>query len=161
MRTAFVCAPLCAWLASCGPADTPSGVDAGSALSPFFSIDVEETFTEVRDCRQSIDHDLTFIRVFADAAALAPYASREEPFPAGALVVKVEYADDACADRSGFTAMQKRATGEDADAGDWRWQRATGDGEVTESGAPARCIACHRACGQPPGGYDWTCAEEG
>jgi hypothetical protein len=146
---------------ACGPPLEPPAADAGTAEVAFFPLDVEQAFAEVRDCRQSIDHDLTFIRVFADAAAFGPYSTRAAAFPAESVVAKVEYVDDACATRAGFAAMKKRPVGEDVDAGDWRWQRADADGSVTESGAPQRCVTCHRACGEPPDGYDWTCAADG
>lgn len=149
-------------IAGCAPATTTdAGVEDGGAApaaAPLFPADVEEAFAEARDCRRSIDHDLSFVRVFADAPAHGPYTTRAEPFPVGATVVKVQYADEDCADVVGFVAMQKRATGEASDSGDWTWQRTSAEREVLEHGDVQGCVFCHSAC-NGAGGYDWTCTE--
>lgn len=129
----------------------------GCGPEPVFPADYQQRYTEVRDCRRSGDHDLNYIRILADTAALMPYRERAEPFPVGSVVLKEEFADDGCTDLVGYTAMQKLGSGEAAEAGHWRWQKVSAEREVEDDGAPARCVGCHQACGQ--GGYDWTCAE--
>jgi hypothetical protein len=127
--------------------------------TPVFPADYEATYTEVRDCRQSGDHDLNMVRVLADPAALEPYRDRDEPFPEGAVVIKVQY-DFGDADCGGpvsrVTAMEKLATGSDPDNLDWFWQSVDGDGTVLDEQLP-RCAGCHQGCGAPPDGYDGTC----
>lgn len=126
---------------------------------PLFPEDYEATFTEVRDCRQSGDHDLHTIRVLADEAALMAYADRDGPFPPGATVLKVEY-DFGDIDCTGpiqqWTVMQKLPVGTAVGDLDWEWQTVDADRNVIAEN-PTRCPACHQGCGQPPDGYDGTC----
>lgn len=124
---------------------------------PVFPADVEESFTEVRDCRTSIEHELHHIRVFVDEVAHDPYEQRDVLFPPGATVVKIEYEDDGCTELIGYTAMRKLAEGEGEDALGWHWQETDPDRVVLEDGALERCIRCHRACDDE--GHDSTCAE--
>lgn len=133
--------------AACGTDAAPPAFPAGYAA----------TYTEVRACRSSSDHDLHKIRVLADPAALAPYRDRTAEFPIGAIVLKEEYdfADGAC---SGpvieWTVMEKLAT-----AGNlgWSWQRIDLDRDVVTED-DGRCISCHTQCGGAPDGYAGTCA---
>ena len=125
---------------------------------PVFPADYASTYTEVRDCRQSGDHDLNVVRVLADPVALAAYSDRMEPFPEGATVIKEEY-DFGDADCAGpikqWTVMQKLAEGSDPSNLDWYWERVDADRAVVEE-QPPRCAACHQGCA-PPEGYDGTC----
>jgi hypothetical protein len=121
-----------------------------------FPDDYASTYQEVRDCRRSPDHDLNYIRVLASPDAVAPYQGRTLPFPVGAVVLKAEYADDACDDLDRFTVMRKEEAGYAPDSGDWSWQRVSRDFKV-EPIDDARCIGCHALC-PPPEGYDFTCA---
>lgn len=114
-------------------------------------------YQQLRDCRRSADHDLSYIRVLADAQAIPPYVNRDVPFPAGAVILKIEYADPPCTDLVGYTAM-RRDVGIDPAGGDWHWQRANRAGTVTEDGIIERCKGCHTSCGVPPDGHDGTCA---
>jgi hypothetical protein len=137
-------------LAACG------GDDDGPAQA--FPDDYASSYVEVRDCRKSGDHDLNYIRVLADPAALAPYRDRNAAFPEGAVVLKEEhdFADDTCTGEvRQWTVMVKRAAA--ADQLGWDWQRVDQDHNVVEENAP-RCIGCHQGCGGPPDGYDGTCA---
>ena len=115
----------------------------------------------MRDCRQSGGaHDINFIRVLADAQALAPYADRTAPFPVGAVVLKEEYefGDSACAGPiKQWTVMVKTEPGASIDTLDWRWQRVSNLRDVVQEDA-ARCVGCHQGCGVAPDGYDGTCA---
>lgn len=124
-----------------------------------FPADYATSYTEVRACRASSDHDLHHIRVLADPAALGPYQSRAQAFPPGAVVLKEEFdfSDLAC---SGpiveWTVMMKLATPMPDTLG-WRWQHVDPDRHVVTQDEE-RCIGCHTACGVPPDGYDGTCA---
>jgi hypothetical protein len=145
------CAAILAMAASCSD-------DMSMMSDPAFPTDYASTYTEVRDCRQSGDHDLNMVRVLADPTALAAYSDRTEPFPEGALVLKEEYefGDADCAGPiKQWTVMEKLAVGSDPDNLDWFWQRVDGDRTVLEEQTP-RCAACHQAC-VPPDGYDGTC----
>ena len=140
----------------------PSGDDGGAASGPdpLFPDDYEASYTEVRDCRGSGDHDLHNIRILADPAALVPYDGRVEPFPEGAIVLKEEYdfGDIACAGEIiEWTVMQRLPTGSSASTLDWAWQELDADRRVLTEDEP-RCISCHQGCGVPPDGYDGTCA---
>ncbi len=123
---------------------------------PRFPADYATTYTEVRGCRSSSDHELHRIRVLADPAALGPYTTRTSAFPVESIVLKAEYdfGDTAC---SGppieWTVMQKVATPEDLG---WVWQRVAADRSVTTENDPL-CITCHTSCGVAPDGYDGTC----
>jgi hypothetical protein len=142
---------LVAALAACGTEDT--------GPEPDFPSDYAATFTEVRNCRSSADHDLHKIRILADPAALAPYRDRT-PFPEGAIVLKEEYdfADGACAGPLlQWTVMTKLAEPDIIPVRTWHWQRVDPARTVVEDDA-GRCKNCHAGCGSPPDGFDATCA---
>jgi hypothetical protein len=147
---------LAALIAAC------NGDDGGdeSGQEPDFPADYQTKYTEVRNCRGSGDHDLNNIRILADPAALAPYQGRAEPFPAGAIVLKEEY-DFGDLDCSGaikqWTVMRRLADGTSPDTLDWAWQRVDAQRRVFDQDA-MRCISCHKGCGVPEDGYEWTCA---
>lgn len=138
-------------LAGCGP-DAPPGV-------PLFPADYRDTYVEVRNCRQSADHDLDNIRVLADPLAFSPYSLRDAPIPEGAIIVKEEY-DFGDIDCTGpivkFSAARRLAPGSDPDNLDWEWQRLDASRHVIVEEAP-RCVSCHTGC-EPPDGYENMCA---
>ena len=114
------------------------------------------SYTQVRDCRSSSDHDLHRIRVLADPAALGPYMTRTDPFPVGSIVLKEEFdfADTNCEGPIvEWTVMKKLAK---ADNLGWTWQHVDPDRSVVTENEE-RCIDCHRTCGAAPDGYDGTC----
>lgn len=131
---------------------------SGCGQEPLFPAEYRDTFVEVRDCRQSGDHDLHNIRVLADPAALAPYMDRSAPFPIGATIVKEEY-DFGDTDCAGpivrWTVMQRVAAGEAPALLDWDWQDVDADRSVSDE-SPQRCANCHQGC-VPPDGYEGTC----
>lgn len=131
-------------LAACGP-------------EPLIPPDWERTYSQVRDCRRSGDHDLSYVLIYADPLALLPYQQRAAPFPDGGVLLKAEYAQSGCVDLTGYTVM-KRVAGFAGSAGDWRWQRLSSSRAVVEDGALPRCQGCHASCGVAPDGHDWTCA---
>ncbi len=128
---------------------------------PVFGADWAKSYTQVRTCRHSIDHDLNYVTVWTNATATSSYQKHDKPFPAGSVILKPEYQDDKCTKPAGFTAM-RRETGYNPNAGDWHWQKAGADGVVSQDGKLDRCIGCHRNnCNDgPPDGYDWTCSAE-
>lgn len=132
------------------------GDDAGS--EPLFGEDYAATFSEVRDCRPSGDHDLNNIRVLASAEVAGPYLNRDAPIPEGGLLLKEEY-DFGDVDCTGeikqWTVMQRRATGSSSDTLDWGWQRVDWNRNVVTEDEP-RCIGCHQLC-VAPSGYEFTC----
>ncbi len=160
MRAGLVLLALCA--VSCGD-DSSSGPDAAPADAgpePLFPASYTGSFSEVRDCRRSGDHDLHYIRVLVDSAAMGPYADRVTPFPEGAIVLKEEYdfSDDSCSgDIVEWTVMVKNSAATERFG--WDWQRVNVDRAVVESNA-GRCYGCHSECTPDNGiGYDYTCAE--
>jgi len=138
-------------------AGCPGGDDAPE---PLFPPDYATTYTEVRDCRGSGDHDLNNIRVLASPDAAGPYQDRTSPFPVGAIVMKEEhdFADNDCVGEVvQWTVMQRLADGEEpATHLGWRWQKVDLDGNV-QSQDDNRCYDCHSMCGVPPDGYLGTC----
>lgn len=126
-------------------------------VDPIFPENYASEWTMVRDCRRSIEHDLSFVQVWADPVAAAAYTSREGTFPNGSLIVKEEFDDPGCTDLSGWTVMRREADFAPA-AGDWRWQEVAADRTVVDDGSIFRCFSCHEDCGEPPDGFDWTCA---
>lgn len=127
-------------------------------VEPAFPEDYRDTYVEVRDCRQSGDHDLHTVRVLADPATAAVYADRGGPFPVGGIVLKEEY-DFGDTDCTGpivaWTVMQKLEVGTSPADLDWYWQTVSPDREVIEDN-PERCANCHQGCVEPEG-YDGTC----
>jgi hypothetical protein len=126
------------------------GCPPGPSSAPVFPADYRTSYVEVRDCRRSPDHDLSYIRVLASPDAESVYRTRTGAFPEGAVVLKEEYGDPACSDLSGWSAMRR-------EGGAWHWQDVAVDRVVVEDDGP-RCVACHASCGVPPDGYEGTCA---
>lgn len=141
--------------AACG------GTEEGDGLEPFFPDDYAETYQEVRDCRQSGDHDLNRIRILADPDSVATYRDRTGgAFSVGAIVLKEEYGfddPDCSGEIKQWTVMQRIPDGTNSVALDWDWQKVDGTGRVVEENTPL-CYGCHTGCGFAPDGFDGTCA---
>lgn len=141
---------LCLLAAGCAD-DAPTG--------PAFPADYEATYTEVRDCRQSGEHDLNRVRILADADAVDAYVNRDRPFPTGAVVLKEEY-DFADTDCSGgitqWTVMQRLNDDSSPTRLDWFWQRVDSERNVIGEDTPT-CYGCHSLCTPQMGGYEGTC----
>lgn len=137
----------------------PSTKGEGHQAKPLFPEDYRTSYDEVRDCRQSADHDLNTVRVLADPAARDPYLGRDQPFPVGAVLVKEEYEfgdSDCTGDIVQWTVMQRLAEQSSSDTLDWRWQRVDAGRNVVGEDTP-RCYGCHVACTEDQGGYQSTC----
>jgi hypothetical protein len=120
--------------------------------------DYRSTFVEVRNCRNSIDHDLMRIRVLAAPDTLSAYMNKT-PFPDGALLIKEEFSnsDSTCSGPlARLTVMQKLPVGSSPATLDWTWYDLDGKQKI-ETIDEKRCISCHTSCGKPPEGYDGTC----
>lgn len=139
------------------------GDDAPGGPAPSFPADYAASYREVRDCRNSSEHEFMRVRVLADPAALEPYLGREQDFPVGSVVLKEEYdgADTACAgDVVRWTVMSRLAAGSSPQTLDWYWQEVDASRRV-ESENDSRCVGCHTGCGVPPDGYRGTCTVVG
>ncbi|HEU0037019.1 MAG TPA: cytochrome P460 family protein [Kofleriaceae bacterium] len=127
---------------------------------PLFPEDYAATYTEVRNCRASIEHGPIRIRVMASPEALGPYTDRVSKFPTGAIVLKEQYddGDTACAGPIlEYTVMQKLDVGSATAELDWAWQEVTASTFKTKTIDAGQCVACHKDCITPPDGYDGTC----
>jgi len=139
--------------AACGGGD-----DGGT--TELFPAGYAASYTEVRDCRPSGDHDLNNVVVLADPSAVEAYQLRDRPFPVGAVLLKAEYdfGDDTCTGPIQlWTVMVRRAAGSSPATLDWRWQKVDADRKVITDDEP-RCIGCHTTCGVAPDGYAGTCS---
>lgn len=119
----------------------------GCPVEPIFPADYRSTYTEVRDCRFSIEHGGTMIRVLANPIGAGPYLDLESPLPAGSVVVKEEYGGVDCNDERELVrwrVMRKEAPGFDPEDGDWHWQWVDPDRTVRFDDK-STCIGCHRA----------------
>lgn len=141
------------------------GDDGGgeSGPEPSFPAGYAASYSEVRDCRNSGDHELNRIRVLVDADALEAYRDRSADFPVGSVVLKEEhgFADADCTDAPvRWTVMTRLAAGSSPQTLDWYWQDVDAARRVT-SVNDSRCIGCHTGCGVPPAGYLGTCTVVG
>ncbi len=137
-------------LAACG----------GDDVAPSFPAAYATSYVAVRDCRRSSDHDLHFIRVLVEPAALQPYNDRVSPFPVGSVVLKEEYEfdDPSCAGEPVEWTVMVKTSGTERLG--WDWQRVEAGRSVVESNG-ASCYGCHEPCTGIGGaiGYDGTCTE--
>jgi hypothetical protein len=97
----------------------------------------------VRSCRSSVEHDLRHVVIRAPEGLRAIYETG--PFPEGAVLVKEEFDDRACARLAGYTRMTKGLRGSDPDGADWSWARLDETGAIREDGKLPRCLGCHRS----------------
>lgn len=137
-------------LAACEAEGSHDGSPSGDQAAAFVSAGDLEAWPEVRVCRHSIEHDLSYIRVLASPEAKTAYLERKEPFPEGAILVKPEYADEQCKSLVRLTAMRRPTT-----APTWEWQELSPSLDVLQSGTLAACASCHASC---DGGHDGVCA---
>jgi cytochrome P460 len=134
-----------------------------SGPEPSFPADYAASYSQVRDCRNSGDHELNRIRVLVDADALEAYRDRSADFPVGSVVLKEEhgFADTDCTDTPvRWTVMRRLAAGSSPQTLDWYWQDVDAARRVTSEN-DSRCIGCHTGCGVPPEGYLGTCTVVG
>ena len=113
-------------------------------------------FSEVRDCRFSVEHSAVNIRILADGPGTAVFADESYPFPVGTLVVKEEYRDMQCRDLVGYTLMERRPDGDEEASDGWAWQRLDAAAKVIGPDDDRSCTGCHRSCTM---GRDGVCAD--
>ena len=148
------------WIALVALGCSGGGTKPDAAPPAEFPSDYASSYTQVRTCRASSDHDLNNVRVLVDPAARPAYTMRDRPFPTGAIVLKEEYdfGDTTCTGPiKQWTVMVKLADGSSATTLDWHWQKVAADRHVITDSEP-RCYGCHMTCGVPPGGYAATCS---
>ncbi len=135
----------------------------GCGDDPPFPEDFERELFEARTpCTLSHDHDLRYIRVFANGGAFESYTRYGEqiPYETDALLLKVEYYDEACTEIRGYTTMRKLPVGSDPAHLDWEWQKFGADRVPRNDPrtVPSTCITCHSFhCAEPPYGWDYSC----
>ncbi len=140
-------------LAGCGGDEggpQPPGPD------PFFPADFLTTYTQVRDCRFSVEHDLHSIQVYINPEAAKAYTDSIYPFAAGTICVKPEYTDPQCSQIAAYAVMRKGPPGTAPDGGDWEWQIVGADLKVVRSAQTEGCVDCHALC---TNGRDFTCTD--
>jgi hypothetical protein len=139
-------------LAACG---------SDTTVPPEFPPDYALTYSEVRNCRLSVDHDMENVRVVASPPALVPYMNRTDPFPLGAVLLKEQYdrLDTTCAGPIlDYSVMVRVANGNGAMLMDWNWQHVSADRTVIAEDI-GRCTRCHANCAAQGVGYAGTCEE--
>lgn len=156
-RAALLLASLAIPVVSCGPDE-----EAVNSLVPD---GYAARFTEVRNCRNTIEHIATTtqpmvsnIRVLTNPEAAEAYRMNAARLPVGTVIVKEEFDDPSCSRASlrAWTVMRKEPAGYDTAHNDWRWQRVrASDNAVLVDGRVASCISCHNrpACTS----RDWQC----
>ncbi|MBK8271292.1 MAG: cytochrome P460 family protein [Planctomycetes bacterium] len=120
---------------------------ANPTIDPIVPADYRTTFTEVRNCRFSIEHDGVQIRVWANDIAMAAYLAEENPLPVGSIIVKEEFAGGTCDDDSELnilSVMRKEAAGFDNEDKDWHFQEVNPTSRVVITNTKTDCIECHR-----------------
>src|SRR6188768_2381652 len=66
--------------------------------TPVFPANYRDTYSEVRNCRFSIEHGGVTIRVLANDVGRQPYLDDANPLPVGSIIVKEEFAGSSCDD---------------------------------------------------------------
>lgn len=127
-----------------------------------FPADYERAWTEAREaCTLSHDHELRYIRVFANDSALGPYSRQDAPYAPGAALLKAEYADPDCAELLSYVYMEKLEPGiGPPEEHDWSWRRFDAERRevIDRRFIPQTCIDCHAwHCEDAPYGWDYTC----
>lgn len=120
---------------------------------------------EVVACKESHEHELHFVEIFADPMSAELFdtcvldQSACDPFPTGSLFVKREYEYPGCLSQDfvGYTSSLKLDAGSFAEGRDWHWQRQAPDLRVIEDGAPFFCVVCHEDHCSAPYGWDMRC----
>lgn len=128
--------------------------DPPPAATPYFPSDYLATYSLVRDCRFSVEHDGFFIAVHCNPSAAPAYQSGVYPFVEGTVIVKTLYNNDDCTGVAGYAVMKKGAPGSAPSTGDWSWQDVGADRSVLQEGSIQACISCHTGCTE---GRDFTC----
>jgi hypothetical protein len=125
--------------------DLVRAVTASLTGCPIFPADYRSNYTEVRGCRNSIEHGGVSIRVFTNEVATRPYLDGANPLPLGSIVIKEEFDGPDCDDGGEllrWRVMRKEEPGFDPQDGDWHWQWVDRGGRVRFNDKTT-CIGCH------------------
>jgi hypothetical protein len=125
----------------------PGGTAPPPAADIIFPADYRESFTIVRDCRNSVEHT-SYIRVWVNQIGAAEYLTDAGTLPEGTIVVKEEFAANTCDnddDLEFWSVMRKEPAGFDLGANDWRFQEVSGPNRQITLDDNATCIGCHTA----------------
>jgi hypothetical protein len=125
-----------------GTCETPD-----PTVEPIAPADYRTSFTQVRDCRFSIEHDGVQIRVWANDIAMAAYLAEENPLPVGSVIVKEEFIGDNCDDDPDLnilSVMRKETSGFDNEDNDWHFQEINPTSRAVITNTKTDCIECHR-----------------
>lgn len=141
-------------LVSCG-GDSGSGPDPAPEEAAF-PADFASTYMLVAGDRVGNPPHVACIRVYCSPSEAGTY-SGAGTMPEGTVLVKEIYSNSAgpggaCSSLTGYAVMRKGAPGSAPSSGDWTWQEADANRNVTDSGQIASCIACH----SQPGNVDYT-----
>jgi hypothetical protein len=132
---------------ACAGGTGNGGNGNGSEAEPIFPANYRQTYTLVRDCRNSIEHGST-VRVYVNSIGADAYVAEENPLPVGTMVVKEEYFGVACTnddELAVWSAMVKQESGFDPSAGDWRFQEVASPSRNVTIDTKTTCIECHSA----------------
>ena len=136
--------PVSVTLISLGcPGSTTPPPDDGEEI--IFPANFRDSFTLVRDCRNSIEHGAT-IRVWVNAIGAAGYLEDAATLPEGTIVVKEEFAAADCDDEADLTSwnvMRKEPAGFDPALNDWRFQEVEAPSQRILFNDGASCRDCH------------------
>lgn len=145
-----------ALLVAAGCGDDKSTTPNPPADEAFFPENYLSTYTMVRDCRLSLEHDSFYIQVYCDPGSAANYQNGTYPLPVGSVVVKTLYNNDDCTGLAGYAVMKKGPAGTAPQTGDWIWQDVRADRSVERQGSLASCSGCHSGCTE---GRDFLCTD--
>ena len=121
------------------------GTDPPPVADIIFPENYRESFTIVRDCRNSIEHT-SQIRVWINDIGLAGYQANASPLPEGTIVIKEEFAANVCDNDDNlefWSVMRKEPAGFDPGANDWRFQEVSSPNRLITLDNNATCIGCH------------------
>lgn len=123
--------------------------DVAPPASDWFPADWAARWTQVRDCRFSIEHDGRSITVWASPEGASAYRDGRYPLPEGTVLIKPLYADGRCGELEGFAVMRK-------EEGAWQWKLTDAQRRPMTPERPGSCVGCHVACTE---GRDLTCTD--
>jgi hypothetical protein len=128
--------------------------------TPLFDEDYLDSYSVVRDCRRSMDHDGLFIRIYANDVAADVYNARTGALPDGSTFIKEEHTDSTC-NEAGLVgwAVMRRVAGSRPESDDWQFQFVDTAERELSANVREGCVSCHLndCLGSGPG-FDGTCA---
>ena len=126
---------------------------------PLFPPDFLDSYILVRECRLSVEHNLTYVRVYVDSTGAQSYLNGTYPLPVGTVSVKTMADNEQCdGGIVEYAVMVKGSAGTAPSTNDWIWQSVNSDRSVRLSGTifEGACISCHEDCTK---GRDYMCTD--